>query len=226
MNIKWTKDQERYLQENYLQLTNKQLAESLSKSISSVMNKLTSMNLTRALEYTGDLEGEKWRKWSELYLVSNHGRVFSVSYEKLIKTEINNKGYECFNEYFADEGKRKSMVHILVAKLFVKKPQSDEKLEVNHKDGNKLNNRHGNLEWITHRKNLEHAVGTGLHANFKHGENNPLSKYSDDLVRRVCVMIKDGHSDQTIATNLSLRKDYVYRIRIKKRSRKISDLYF
>lgn len=59
------------------------------------------------------------------------------------------------------EGKVKYFkVHQLVAKAFI--PNEGKYNEVNHKDGNKNNNDVSNLEWCTHRYNMQHAVRTGL----------------------------------------------------------------
>lgn len=57
-------------------------------------------------------------------------------------------------------------VHILVALAFLG-PKSDPTLEVNHKDGDKLNNVPANLEYITSYENEQHAKRLGLKA---HGE--------------------------------------------------------
>lgn len=51
-------------------------------------------------------------------------------------------------------------VHRLVAQLFI--PNPDNKPEVNHKDGNRLNPHHSNLEWCTSLENKIHAIQTGL----------------------------------------------------------------
>lgn len=48
----------------------------------------------------------------------------------------------------------------LVAESFI--PNPDKKTEVNHKNGNKMDNRAENLEWTTKSENMIHAYQTGL----------------------------------------------------------------
>lgn len=51
-------------------------------------------------------------------------------------------------------------VHSMIAKAFV--PNPNNLPEANHKDGNKLNNRYDNFEWVTKAGNRVHAIKTGL----------------------------------------------------------------
>lgn len=51
-------------------------------------------------------------------------------------------------------------IHRLVAEIFI--PNIENKEVVNHKNGNKLDNRESNLEWTTVSENTIHAVDTGL----------------------------------------------------------------
>ena len=56
-----------------------------------------------------------------------------------------------------------TIVHRLVAEAFIPNPQNLS--DVNHKDGNKLNNSVDNLEWTSRKGNLLHAMRAGLHSN-------------------------------------------------------------
>ena len=99
------------------------------------------------------------------YYVTRFGEVYNTENMVKLKGRISSTGY-CQ----VDLGSvRNVSVHRLVAHHFVRIPEdllaqglSEENLEVNHIDGNKLNNRCDNLEWVTHKGNLAHASSTGL----------------------------------------------------------------
>ena len=101
-----------------------------------------------------------------LYQVSNLGNVKSLNYhrsgnQKVLSPANGPSGY--FTVRLTKDGKGASkFVHKLVAIAFLE--NQDGKLCVNHKDGNKHNNRLENLEWATHQENTVHALRTGLRA--------------------------------------------------------------
>ena len=107
-----------------------------------------------------------------LYKVDENGNVFSVRNNKLLKRMMFPSGYE-YVHLCNGKGKTKLFrVHRLVAETFI--PNPNNLPEVNHKDGDKLNNNIKNLEWCTNLENMRHSVETGLR-NIK-GENNPSAK--------------------------------------------------
>lgn len=90
----------------------------------------------------------------EDYEVSNWGNVYSKRTHKMLKPFITGKGYLKVNLNVG--GKRiHCRVHRLVAQAFIPNPQN--KPQVNHIDGNKLNNSFTNLEWCTNQENVSKA---------------------------------------------------------------------
>lgn len=94
------------------------------------------------------------------YEVSNEGNVRKQSSKKPKATFTNNCGYELVILYKNNEQKA-VRVHRLVADLFVPNKNLFNN-EVNHKDGNKKNNRAENLEWVDRLTNIRHAIRLGL----------------------------------------------------------------
>ena len=88
------------------------------------------------------------------YEVSNLGRVRNKrTGQVLAPVEMSNR-YLKVNLYYKGE-KKQCQIHQLVATAFV--PGWREGLEVNHKNGDKHDNRAENLEWVTHSENQQHS---------------------------------------------------------------------
>ena len=81
-----------------------------------------------------------------------------------------------------DGNQRTFQVHQLVARTFLENPSAFP--SVNHIDGNGLNNRLDNLEWINPRDNIIHAYSLGL-AQGKRGEKNSSAILTDENVRQI-----------------------------------------
>lgn len=92
----------------------------------------------------------------EDYVITKNGEVINKHNGRILKPQLNGKGY-----LRVSIGKQLMFVHRLVAQKYV--PNPENKLQVNHKDGNKLNNCYENLEWVTNQENRNHAVGNDLH---------------------------------------------------------------
>lgn len=116
---------------------------------------------------SNEIEGEIWREFtlpgSETYWASNLGRIRRPVVKGSNAHEITagtlHNGYMSINILI--EGFYKTiLVHTLVALAFHgTKPEGHV---VNHKDGNKANNRKENLEYVTQRQNAQHAHDIGL----------------------------------------------------------------
>jgi hypothetical protein len=91
------------------------------------------------------------------YLIGSDGSVKNRT--KVLKTYIINSGYEAI-KLTAGGIRKHRLVHRLVAEAFV--PKLLNKNEVNHIDGNKLNNNVCNLEWVSSSENKMHAIAIGL----------------------------------------------------------------
>lgn len=96
------------------------------------------------------------------------------------------------------------LVHRLVATAFVPNPDPVNKILVNHKNGNKLDNRAENLEWVTSTENQLHALETGLKVN-KKGEEHPQATLSNAQVYEVRKLYIESDLDMgTIASQFNV----------------------
>lgn len=89
------------------------------------------------------------------YGVNEDGCIINLFTRNKIKTSIDKHGYERVVLRDYSKIKRSMSVHRLVANAWI--PNADNKPQVNHIDGNKLNNTKPNLEWNTGSENTIHS---------------------------------------------------------------------
>lgn len=101
--------------------------------------------------------------------ISNMGYIIRETGQVSYPTCRKDTGY-----YVIRDGNGKvKRIHRMVAETFLGEPE--QRLDVNHKDGDKSNNRADNLEWVTRSENLYHAYQSGLRSQ-KRGEENHAAK--------------------------------------------------
>ena len=141
------------------------------------------------------MQKEIWKDvvgYEGLYMVSNKGNckrieLFGKPLKKirLRKLAINQEGY-C-RVFLSNYNTKKTFsIHRLVAQAFI--PNPENKPYVNHIDSNPSNNKVNNLEWVTAKENVKHAMQKGRMSFFKKGENNKLAVLKDKdiiLIRKM-----------------------------------------
>lgn len=90
------------------------------------------------------------------YEITTDGQIINKKTGHILKGQPNAKGY-----LRVSISKKLMFVHRLIAEKYI--PNPNNLPQVNHKDGNKLNNSVENLEWVSNQQNRNHAVETGLH---------------------------------------------------------------
>lgn len=97
-----------------------------------------------------------WKKIKDHpnYLVSVSGEVYSLITKRVLRQSLCNSGH--LKVTIGRKVRPKTiMVHRLVAKAFLL--NSGDRSQVNHKNGDKLDNHVLNLEWATPSENMKHA---------------------------------------------------------------------
>ena len=137
------------------------------------------------------MPNEIWKPvigYERMYEVSNFGRIKTIidkvieksgkekrKSPKIMKQSFTSTGYLMVNLMH-----RYYKVHRLVAMAFI--PNQENKPEINHIDGNPLNNKVENLEWCSHTENMQHAVRTGLRIfpRYSLNQDEVIKSYTDE----------------------------------------------
>lgn len=119
------------------------------------MNKEQEQSMIYLLEVT-----QEWRDvvgYEGLYRVSEYGEVISLhkGKKKLMTPQKNRDGY--YQIGLSRNGSKKTCrINRLVAEAFIPNPEGLD--EVNHLDEVRDNNHYTNLEWVSHKQNIQYSA--------------------------------------------------------------------
>ena len=163
---------------------------------------------------SGNMTGELWtvlklNNTKVPYMISNHGRVFSLKSAFFVRPILSRKyPYICIRD---ENGKCNNLsIHRLVALYFVKNDNPELKTIVHHIDHNIFNYHFTNLMWCT---TLDNALFEVSDDKTKHGENHPNSTINDDVAESICQFISHGYRVCDICKILNVSRYVVQKIK-------------
>ncbi len=146
------------------------------------------------------------------YEISSKGRVWSNVKNRYMCPNENTRGYLKASLTYEPGKIRTVPVHRLVAEHFLYKPR--DKNEVNHKDGNKLNNHASNLEWVTASQNIQHGLANEL---IPRGEKVYNAKLTEAQAQEALTgMIRHGFSFKHYADKFGVSKSAIKHIKARR----------
>jgi hypothetical protein len=147
------------------------------------------------------------------YAATACGRIFRISTKhemKIIEKVRDGRSRRVLGTRLSIDGKLKNaLIHRLVCEAWW--GSSDGlRNQVNHKDGNPLNNHKDNLEWVTGSENQRHAIASGLK---QKGEKLYNAALSDEQVHNICSKLANGALPRDLAKEYGVSKDIIRKIR-------------
>lgn len=157
---------------------------------------------------------EEWRGipgYETFYKASDLGRIKSSmphngTNERILSQTIATKGYLGCGLY-KNKKRTSFQVHRIIAETFI--PNPDNLPEVNHKKGNKKDNRVWKLEWNTRDENIKHAVTNSL---MQQGERHHKSKLKEWQVLEIRA---SKFNTKKLAEIYNMSKNSIWQIRRK-----------
>lgn len=140
------------------------------------------------------------------YYVTDKQEVYNVTTKRYVKPYLASNGKNPNKKYLAVglyiDGKRKNILyHRLLAEVFISNPSNLP--QVNHIDGNILNNSISNLEWSSCSDNNLHAIRTGLRP----------TKLNMEKANEIRTLLSSGHTINEICKMYNVGRNIISKIR-------------
>lgn len=159
------------------------------------------------------------------YIISNTNKIISLDFKrtgvrKQMIPRIGTTGY--YMIVLCKDGKPKNhRMHRLIEKAFI--PNPENKGDINHIDGNKLNNHISNLEWNTRKENINHAYRIGLSKNSDFAIKMFKERFSKKVIN---IITGEEYASITEAEIKNGLKQYTLRHKLSKYCTKKEGLIF
>jgi hypothetical protein len=166
------------------------------------------MKLTKEFKNIPNFEGR--------YSATKDGKIYSNISNMYLKLKIK-VGYQYVNLTIPSiNGVKQHQYRVsrLIALTFLHNPKNLP--QVNHKDGNKLNNKVENLEWCSPSENILHAYKNSLNIQ-KRGEFHHLAKLSNKEIKEIKELLKLKVKQYKIAEKYNVNSAYISMINTNKR---------
>lgn len=186
---------------------------------------LTDDEVNKLNRFIFDCEHPEWRDIiydgiHTIYEVNKLGEVRNKATGHMMTMSFFRGGY-CRVTLFILSQRIDLGVHRLVANAFI--PNPENKPEVNHINGIKTCNWVGNLEWMTEKENVNHAIRTGLAHRI--GEGNPNNKYSIEDVHAACKLLEQGLEPTEVSKLIPIGIHVIRNIKAGKNWATVAKLY-
>ena len=135
------------------------------------------------------------------YIMYIDGTIINTETQKEIKPWVNSHGrYEiCLSHKGKKYFKR---IARLKAQLFIPNPYNLP--EVDHINGNRLDDDINNLEWVTSEENIQRAKNLGIQTQI--GEKSHLAILTENEVREICIKLEQGYSCKELAEKYNISR--------------------
>ena len=136
----------------------------------------------------------------DCYYITDQGEIYNKNTGNILKQKKELDGYIRVSLMKKTGGTTYVQLHRVLMMAF-KPIENMKKLQVNHIDGNKENNILSNLEWVTAKQNIQHAIQNNLmNFDYLYGEKSNLSNYTEKDAIRVIELLKSNlYTDKQIS---------------------------
>ena len=149
------------------------------------------------------------------YFATDDGHIYSEHLKRNISEYFDKDGYKKVRLSNGDGSRKVFSVHRLILETFQPNPNSDQ-LQVNHKDGDKTNNKLSNLEWVTCKENINHAYKLGLYSNIGDNNNGDHTLNTSQVLEIIDLLLAHNMTIQAIADKYHVSKFAIESIKYKR----------